>query len=120
MRAGLEKLRELRPEPVTELEKVEEIARETADRELLDLCISRAKAILERSEWTEPDELEARERAYLDFTEQFVTAVGSVSDEQVAALLQHDSPEDVYNFIGSLYALEMVQRLEIVSGEVLQ
>lgn len=120
MTASLEKLRELRPEPVAELDKVREIARETGDRELLDLCLARARAMLERSRWIEPGELGARERVYLDFTEQFVTAVSNVSDEQVEALLDHDSPEDVYNFIGSLYALEMVRRLEIVSGEVLR
>ncbi len=116
---SIAQLAELQPEPVAELENVCEVARRVADSKLLTLCLGRAEAMLSRSGWTEPQGLGKRELAYLDFTEQFVTSVSTVSDGQVAKLLDHDPPEAVYAFIGALYALEMRHRLDLVSSAVL-
>ena len=115
-----------------------------ADPGLLELCRLRAAAMLGAADalaWRSPVALDAgldeakvaalddwaaascfdaRERAYLDFTEQFVTSVSHVSDAQIAALCAHDSERDVATFISALYALEFTARLALVSTAVLR
>ena len=112
------------------------------DPQLLELCRLRVAALLrdeDASQWRSPpataagldegkvDALEdwrssplfdARERAYIDFTEQFVTSVRHVSDEQVAALCAHDDDESVREFVSALYALETIQRAALVSTTI--
>jgi alkylhydroperoxidase family enzyme len=70
-------------------------------------------------DWESSPRFDARERAYLEFTEQFVTSVRQVDDDQVAALCAHDAPADVCGFIAALYVLELTQRVDLVSGAVL-
>jgi len=115
----MERLATLHPEGVAELKRINVVARRTADRALLELCHARAKALLTHGAWDEPAEAGERERAFLDFTEQFVTSVSHVSDEDVERLLEHASPAEVYGFINSLYVLEMTTRVELVAKEVL-
>jgi len=114
------RLRELHPEGIAELERALAVARRSTDPELLDLCARRVDAMLAGTGFDDPDGITARERAYLDFTEQFVISVSTVSDAQVDALLEHSTPEEVYGFIGALYVTEMARRVEIVSGAVLE
>lgn len=114
-----------------------------SDPALLELCRLRAAAMLGAADalaWRSPIALDAglddakvaalddwaaapcfdaRERAYLDFTEQFVTSVSHVSDAQIAALCAHDTERDVATFISALYALEFTTRVALVSSAVL-
>jgi len=114
-----------------------------SDPVLLELCRLRAAAMLGATDalaWRSPVALAAgldeakvaalgdwaaapcfdeRDRAYLDYTEQFVTSVSHVSDAQIAALCAHDSERDVAVFISALYALEFTTRVALVSGAVL-
>jgi hypothetical protein len=115
----IDRLMELQPDPAAKLVRLNQVAREQADPEIFTLCTDRAFAMIERDGSEPPADLSARENAYLDFTEQFVTSVGTISDAQVDALLAEDSPEDVYAFAGALYAAEMTRRAEIVSKAVL-
>jgi hypothetical protein len=117
--AGIDRLMELQPDPTAKLVRLNEVAREQTDPELFELCTDRAFAMIEGRRTARPAGLGDRESAYLDFTEQFVTSVGTISDAQVEALLAEDSPEAVYAFAGALYAAEMTRRVEIVSKAVL-
>jgi len=47
-----------------------------------------------------------RDRAYLAFTEQFSTSVEHISDEEVSALLEHASEQEVFDFAVALYVIE--------------
>jgi hypothetical protein len=115
----IERLMELKPDPAAKLARLNEVAREQVDPQLFALCTGRAFAMIEGDATPRPDDLSERESDYLDFTEQFVTSVGSISDAQVEALVEADSAEDVYAFAGALYAAEMTRRVEIVSKAVL-
>jgi alkylhydroperoxidase family enzyme len=115
----IERLEALQPEPAARLLRLNRIAREQIDPKIFGLCTERAFAMIEGDGTEPPAEEGSRERAYLDFTEQFVTSVGDISDAQVEALLAHDSPEDVYAFAGALYAAEMTRRVAVVSSAVL-
>lgn len=115
----IDRLMELQPDSAAKLVRLNQVAREQIDPELFALCADRAFALIEGDGTGRPADLTEREGAYLDFTEQFVTSVGSISDTQVEALQAHDSPEDVYAFAGALYAAEMTRRVEIVSSAVL-
>lgn len=116
--AGL--LRAAQPESVAALQDVRAVAWDTPDAALLERCRRRVADLLGAS--TVPDDdagADERTEAYLDFTEQFVTAVASVSDTDVDRLLAHDAPVDVYRFVAALYGLEMAMRVELVAGTVL-
>lgn len=114
-----DRLAELHQEGVAELKRVNAIARESTDPALLALCHGRAAAMLTAARWDEPPGLGDHERAFLDFTEQFVTSVSHISDADVERLLEYASAEEIYRFIGSLYVLEMTTRVELVAREVL-
>ena len=115
----IDRLMELQPDPAAKLVRLNQVAREQTDPKIFTLCTDRAFAMIEGQGTEPPADPSARERAYLDFTEQFVTSVGTISDAQVDALLAEDSPEDVYAFAGAIYAAEMTRRVEIVSNAVL-
>jgi alkylhydroperoxidase family enzyme len=70
-------------------------------------------------DWDSCSLFDARERAYLGFTEQFVTSVRHIDDAQVAMLCSHDKPADVCAFIAALYVLELTQRVDLVADAVL-
>jgi hypothetical protein len=110
---------ELQPDPAAKLVRLNQVAREEADPKIFTLCTDRAFAMIEGKGTERPAGLSDRESAYLDFTEGFVTSVGTISDAQVDALLAEDSAEDVYAFAGAIYAAEMTRRVEIVSKAVL-
>ena len=114
-----QRLAELHPEAAADLARMQELAYETFDPGVLALCRDYLGALLESRPWDRPPGLSAREQAFLDLTEQFVTAVSAVTDEQVERLLQHASAEEVYAFFNALYVVEMSHRLQRVVSEVL-
>jgi len=119
-RTGMERLNRLLPELGEEAVKLEQTAWEVVDQDLLLLCRERVMAMLSGEGGEDPEELSARERAYLDFTEQFVFSVSSISDAQVDALLEHSSADEVNAFVYCLYVVEMTERVNIVAGKVLR
>ena len=118
--AGAVRIRELHPAGGEALENLERASWEAVDPDLLRLCRDHAAAMLRGEDADPSPELGARERAYLEFTEQFVVSVSSVSEQQVNALLDHSSPDEVYAFAYALYAQELNERVGIVAAEVLR
>jgi len=119
-------LRSLQPDGAAELALVNKAARESTDPELLELCRCLIVALLEENsihrvdDRTASDAYSPLERAALDYTEQFVISVSSMSDEQVEALRSHLGDEKTYAFAAALYVIEMTERLRIISSVVLE
>lgn len=133
-------LRSLQPDGAAELALVNKAAWESTDPELLELCRCLIVAMLEENSIHRVDDpvvpcvgkekiaaLDDRatsvafsplERAALEFTEQFVISVSTMSDEQVEALRSHLGDEKTYAFSAALYVIEMTERLRIISGVV--
>lgn len=78
---------------------------------------SEAKLVALESWWTS-ELFNARERARLAFTEQFVMSVSSMTDADIDALLAHDSESDVYQFVSAIYALDAETRIRLVSRSI--
>lgn len=134
-------LRSLQPDGAAELALVNKAAWESADPELLELCRCLIVAMLEENSIHRVDDpvvpglgkdkiaaLDDRatsdafsplERAALEFTEQFVISVSTISDEQVEALRSHLGDQKTYAFAAALYVIEMTERLRIILGVVL-
>jgi hypothetical protein len=136
-----EKLRGLQPDAAAALTRMNETAWEAADPGLLELCrclivsmldagaprraanpaapAPTADQIAALGAWRDSDLFSPLERAALEFTEQFVVSVSSVTDEQVEALRSRLGDEKTYAFAAALYVIEMSERLCIVSAAVL-
>jgi hypothetical protein len=117
--SGLERLRAHQAEAMAELDEVNALGRELVDTALLEKCLARSAALLNGDRPVE-DAADEKERAYFDYTDQFTFSVGSVRDEQVHALLEHSSADEVYAFAFAFYAGEMSQRLDMVCSAVLR
>ena len=137
-----ELLRNLQPEGTAELELMNEAAWDATDPELLELCRCLIVAMLEGKacrgsdnpgvpypgpdkiaaldDWASSDLFSPLERAALEFTEQFVISVSTVSDEQVEALRSQLGDEKTYSFAAALYVIEMTERLRIISDVVIR
>jgi alkylhydroperoxidase family enzyme len=108
--------RELHPEGVAELDNATEVAWRAVDPDLLELCRRRVAEMIGAAPAaaTSDELLTTRERAHLEFTEQFVISVSTVGPEQVDALLEHASAQEVYDFSCALYLIEMSMRAALV------
>lgn len=76
----------------------------------------KARAI---ADWATSPLFDAEDRAYLAFTEQFSTSVAHISDEEVSALLEYASEQEVFDFAVALYITEMEMRMSIVARAML-
>ncbi len=132
-------LRPLLPEATDALERAHDVATATVpDPAVFELCRARAAALLghpatavepgvqpdeaKRStlpDWRRSEAFTEKERAHLDFTEQSLTSVAALTDDQVDALLAHGSALDVHTFIAALYVTEFRMRLSLVASAVL-
>jgi hypothetical protein len=106
-------------ETATALEHVKTVAEDATDLVLLDLCRRRLDELLDGGPPVDSAGLSTREIAFLAFTDQFVFSVASVGEQDVAALLVHAEPLDVYQYTCALYALELSLRIEIATRAVL-
>jgi len=136
-----ESLRGLQPEASAALARMNATAWEASDPGLLELCrclivsmlgeeatrraanpaapAPTADQLAALGAWRASDVFSPLERAALEFTEQFVVSVSSVTDEQVEALRSRLGDEKTYAFAAALYVIEMSERLRIVSAAVL-
>ena len=114
------RLETLQPAIAAELHTTIQLAQEATDAQLLTLCSDYIDAALQHRNW-QPSEraLTEKEQAFIAFTEQFITSVGTMSDEQVQRLQQFASADEVYAFINALYVTDMSRRLNMVAREVL-
>jgi hypothetical protein len=117
--AVMNRIEALHPAVAPELDNILRLARETVDPELLTLCADYVDTALRRRRWQPPRELSDRESAFIAFTEQFVSSVGTMQDEAVDRLLQHADPDEVYAFVNALYVTDLARRLDMVAGRVL-
>jgi alkylhydroperoxidase family enzyme len=116
----LTRLQALQPDITSQLENIIQLAPKATDASLLALCSDYIDAALRRQHWSPPERaLTDREQAFIAFTEQFTSSVGTMSDEQVDRLLQFSSADEVYAFINAIYVTDMSLRLELVAGSVL-
>jgi hypothetical protein len=110
----------LQPNIAPQLANMIKLATEATDPQLLKLCTDYIDAALNLQDWTPPHSpLTDKEQAFIAFTEQFVTSVDTMSDDQVRDLLAFASADEVYSFVSSIYVTDMVRRLELVAGRVL-
>ncbi len=136
-----EKLRALQPDASAALARMNAAAWEATEPGLLELCRCLIVSMLDQDTprpaadpavpgptadqlgalgaWRDSELFSPLERAALEFTEQFVVSVSSVTDEQVEALRSRLGDEKTYAFAAALYVIEMSERLRIVSAVVL-
>lgn len=132
-------LRPLLPEATDALERASGVATATVpDAAVFELCRAHAAGILGHpatavdpvlqpdeakraalADWRRSDAFTEKDRAHLDFTEQYLMSVAALTDAHVDALLAHGSPTDVHTFITALYVAEFRMRLSLVASAVL-
>lgn len=107
---------------------------EATDPALLRLCRDRVAMLLGHrptldamaadtldslSAWTASDVFTACERAALDFTEQYIIDVASMSDGQAMKLGEHLGDEGLVTFVNALLVIEQRMTLELALAQVL-
>ena len=113
-------LETLQPNIASKLSFMIGLAQKSADTQLLELCKSYIDAALRHQQWRQPERpLTEKEQAFTAFTEQFVSSVGTMSDETIERLLQYSSADEVYSFVNAIYVTDLSCRLELVLGRVL-
>ena len=132
-------LRPLQPEVADALDRASAVARATVpDPAVFELCRARAADLLGHPatvpdplvqpdaekraalpDWRGSDAFTAKERAHLEFTEQYLMSVAALTDAHVDALLAHGGPIEVHTFIAALYVTEFRMRLGLVASAVL-
>jgi hypothetical protein len=117
-RTGIDRLAELQPEATSILVAARSAAATSTDDAVLSLCRDYIESILLGKPWLPPP-LSRREQAFVSFTEQFMISVGSMSDRQVAELLEYATADEVYAFVNAMFTMEMSRRVELVSEVVL-
>ena len=109
------------PEALQELDRLANTLDNTGlEASLLDLCQSFFAATLRGDTWSPGRELSELESDCLAVCEQFSVSVSSMSDEQLAALARHMSPDQLYNLMYAIYLVEMSERLNLTLKGVLQ
>ncbi len=116
----LKRIETLQPNIATQLQNITQLAQDSVDGALLELCSGYIDAALKLEDWVPPERpLTDKEQAFIAFTEQFITSVSTMSDEQVERLLQFASADEVYAFVNAIYVTDMSRRLELVAGRLL-
>ncbi|MEP4146047.1 MAG: hypothetical protein ABJL54_02440 [Halioglobus sp.] len=113
-------LESLQPEISQELGAISTLARSAVPAKLLELCTGYIDSALVCQDWVAPESgMTDQERACIEFTEQFVTSVSNVTENQINRLLEYACADEVYAFVHALYVIDMTRRLDMVGREVL-
>ncbi len=119
---------------LTELDTAHDAAWRAADRQLLALCRDRLGMLLRHAptieamaperldllrDGTTSARLDDRQRAALEFTEQYVVDVASISDQQADELRGHLGDEGFATFVNALLVVEQRMTLELGLAAVL-
>jgi hypothetical protein len=115
----MKRLASLHPEGAAQLARINQLVLEATDPALLELCAGCIDSLLQDNAWVPPHPLTSRQQAFIAFTEQFATSVSTLTDAQVARLLESASEDEVYGFVNALYVLDMSRRLDLVVGRIL-
>ena len=109
------------PEALQELDRLADTLDDTGlDPALLDMCQTFFATTLRGGNWHAGRALSDLETDCLSVCEQFSVSVSSMSDEQLAALARHMSPDQLYNLMYAIYLIEMSERLHLTLKGVLQ
>lgn len=113
------RLASLHPEASQQLARINQLALEATDPDLLELCTGCIDSLLQDISWVPPQPLTPRQQAFIAFAEQFATSVSTLTDADVAGLLEFVSEDEVYGFVNALYVVDMSRRLDLVVGRIL-
>jgi alkylhydroperoxidase family enzyme len=117
------------------LDAADAAAWKATDQELLAVCRDRVAMLLGHTQrldamsvddqkslsaWSTSEAFTARERAALDFTEQYVVDVASMSNDQADALREHLGDEGLVSFVNALLVIEQRMTLELAFEGVLR
>jgi hypothetical protein len=113
--------RTLRGHPVVldALAAAHDAAWQSVDREILELCRRRVAALLgDNGEDGDevgdgPEPLSAAQQACVDFAEQFVIDVASLSDAQAEAVAKELGGDGLSTFVNALLVIEQRERLRL-------
>lgn len=130
----------LASEPMDELAQLHQVIDDSVDPVIVELCrlriahllgagshetLRRPKAtaagltedkIAALSRWPESPLFTPAERACLAFTEQFCMGAYTVTDADVAAMLEHLSADECYALVNGVWVMEAVARMTVVMG----
>lgn len=130
----------LAPAPVEQLTALHQLIDDSVDPVIVELCrlriarllgaqphleLRRAKAtaaglteakIAELAHWPESPLFSAAERACLAFAEQFCMGAYTVTDADVAAMLEHLSADECYALANGVWVMEALARMTVVMG----
>ncbi|MBM7516470.1 hypothetical protein [Nocardioides nitrophenolicus] len=123
------------PATAAALAEVERVAATTADAATRELVARRVAGLLglpapaggalpdtwvcELDEWHASTLFDEATRGLLAFVDQFVFAVGSMGDDEVAALLATRSPREVHELCNVVWSIDLALRADHVAARVL-
>jgi hypothetical protein len=90
-----------------------EAAVKAVDPDILELCRQRVAILLGNQEEAGPEPQTAAQRACVDFAEQFVIDVASLSDAQAEAVATELGGDGLSTFVNALLVIEQRQRLRL-------
>jgi alkylhydroperoxidase family enzyme len=130
----------LASEPIEQLAQLHQVIDDSVDPVIVELCRlrvagllgARVNASLRRpkaaaagldetkiaalARWPDSPLFSAAERACLAFAEQFCLGAYTVTDADVAAVLEHLSADECYAFVNGVWVMEAVARMTVVMG----
>lgn len=138
-----ERLRDLQPETVADLDTLLQTAWRETDPVLLELSRLRLAEMFKDAnaresrtpvavaagldeqqvealaDWSNSPLFDERAKAHLAVVEQFNISVADVTDKDIEGLLEHGSDQEVFDFLAALWAIEMDMRLRLVAQATL-
>lgn len=118
--ATRQRLEALHPEAATEIANLELVLDSSAlNQDVLTLCADYVDATLAGDAWEAPASAGDLGNACLDVCEQFMISVADIREEQIRALRNHLTTDDVYNLMSAIYLIEMSRRLDHTLERVL-
>lgn len=76
--------------------------------------------IAELANWPRSDRFDARQRACLDFVEQYLIDVANMSSAQTAAVAEHLGDDGLTDLASAVLVLEQRQRMALTWGRILE
>jgi hypothetical protein len=101
------------PAVLEALTSAHDAAWKAVDPDILELCRRRIAALLGNEVEDGPEPESAAQRACLEFAEQFVIDVASLSDAQAEAVGKELGGDGLSSFVNALLVIEQRQRLQL-------
>ena len=118
--ATRQRLEAFHPEAAAEIANLELVLDSSSlNPDVLTLCADYVDATLAGDPWETPASAGDLGNACLDVCEQFMISVADIREEQIRALRNHLTTDDVYNLMSAIYLIEMSRRLDHTLERVL-